>query len=183
LPAKKLVGLQYEPEKGAPAKSVKQKPGGRQANWFAKFNRSEVLQKICDDLSDINQITKAIESYGYRHRLGEVSVEFAPGDTLETTLSKIWRKALGKQQIGLNENFFEAGGTSLKAVQLIALVQKQLKRSLSITTLFECPTIKLLAEKLKGASDGRMKQTDAAEALVRGRQRRSVRTKRKAFLK
>ena len=183
IQTKRLVGLQYEPEKRTPAKSVKQKPAGRQAKWFGNFNRSEVLQKICDELPDINRITKAIESYRYRHKSDDVPVEFAPGDTLETTLSKIWKKVLGKPQIGLNENFFEVGGTSLKAVQVIALVQKQLQRSLSITALFECPTIKLLAAKLKGASEGKMKQTDAAEALVRGRQRRYLRTKRKNVLK
>ena len=48
----------------------------------------------------------------------------------------------------MNDNFFEAGGTSLRAVQVIAMIKKELKQTLSIVSLFECPTVTLLAAKL-----------------------------------
>ena len=180
LPTAKLVGLQYEPEKKAPVTKAKQKRAARPSRWLRRHNRSDVVQGICDELSDIDRIAKAVEDYRYRGKAVDVPVEFVPEDTLEAALSNIWKKVLGRRQIGLNDNFFEAGGTSLKAVQVIALVQKQLKKSLSITTLFECPTIKLLAAKLKGSPDGGANRTGAAEAQIRGQQRRYVMTRRKS---
>ena len=47
----------------------------------------------------------------------------------ETALANIWRKVLGRPQIGMNDNFFEAGGTSLRAVQVIAMIKKELKQT------------------------------------------------------
>ena len=55
-------------------------------------------------------------------------------------------------RVGLNDNFFEAGGTSLRAVQVIAMIKKELNQTLSIVSLFECPTVTLLAAKLSAAS-------------------------------
>ena len=93
------------------------------------------------------------------------------GQTLETSLVNLWGRVLGRRQIGLNENFFEAGGTSLKAVQLVALIQRELKRSLPITALFECPTISLLAARMKSSAPvGNW--IEAVKALRRGQQRR-----------
>ncbi len=189
LPTKTVANLQYEPDKKAQpgpedqAERVKQKPLHQPGIRFGNFDRSEIVQRICDELSDINQIAKAIEDYRYRDKPASVPVEFAPGDTLEAALSHIWKKVLGRRHIGLNDNFFEAGGTSLRAVQVIALVRKELKRNLSITSLFECPTIKLLAAKLKTAADGGANSSGTTEALMRGRQRRYMKTKRKSALR
>ena len=57
--------------------------------------------------------------------------------------------------------------------RLLALIKKELKRNLSIVTLFECPTVTLLAAKLSAASepDERASTSDAA---LRGRRRRNV---------
>jgi acyl carrier protein len=93
------------------------------------------------------------------------------GNSLETALLAIWRKVLGNRHIGLNDNFFEAGGTSLRAVQVIATIKKELKRSLSIVSLFECPTVRLLAVRLRAAAPDTATQT--AGAALRGQQRRN----------
>ncbi len=188
-PAKELANLRYEPDEEVraqpkrPAESLHQKPIDQAKKWFHKLNRSEVVQAICDELSNFEQTAKAIEDYRYRHEPAGGAIEFAPGDSLEVTLSKIWQKVLGRRQIGLTDNFFEAGGTSLKAVQVIALIQKQLKRHLSIVTLFECSTIKLLAAKLNRASDSKKSRPGLVEAQVRGRHRRQVKIRRKTALR
>ena len=83
-----------------------------------------------------------------------------------------------------NENFFDAGGTSLKAVVVIAMIRKELKRDVSIITLFECPTIKLLAARLDGEAGGGVSapadSAAVADAESRGRQRRNKLVKRRA---
>ena len=93
---------------------------------------------------------------------------------MQAALLNIWRKVLARPRIGVNDNFFEVGGTSLKAVQVIAMIRKELKQSLSIVTLFECPTVALLAAKLGAASGEPDGATTAAEAVLRGQRRRGV---------
>ena len=74
----------------------------------------------------------------------------APRDELERELTKIWKKVLGIQSIGIKENFFELGGNSLLAVSLIAKIQKTFDKSLSLATLFqEASTIEQLAKILR----------------------------------
>ncbi|PYK01934.1 MAG: hypothetical protein DME23_02890, partial [Verrucomicrobia bacterium] len=66
----------------------------------------------------------------------------------------------------------EAGGTSLRAVQVIAMIKKELKKTLSIVTLFECPTIRLLGAKLNAAAYSPQGASNAGAAEIRGQQRR-----------
>ena len=82
-------------------------------------------------------------------------------------------------QIGLNDNFFEAGGTSLSAVHVIAAIKKELKQDLSIVHLFEYPTVTLLAAKLRAASETAPGDTASVGAAVRGQQRRGRAARRK----
>jgi hypothetical protein len=133
--------------------------------------RSDRMQRIGEYLYDIKRLTKAVEG----HRLGQQHVAVAhptSANTLETALTDIWRKVLGRAHIGMNDNFFEVGGTSLRAVQVIAMIQKQLKQSLPIVSLFECPTLTLLAAKLNGKRRESHGETAASAAAVRGQQRR-----------
>jgi acyl carrier protein len=107
-------------------------------------------------------------------------VDTAPGSSLQTTLLNIWRKVLGRPRIGLNDNFFEVGGTSLRAVQVIATIKKELNRNLSIVSLFECPTVKLLADKLSAPTAVPGDAAKAAGAALRGQQRRTSVVRRHA---
>ncbi|MCP5105935.1 MAG: amino acid adenylation domain-containing protein, partial [bacterium] len=69
----------------------------------------------------------------------------APGNPTETRLAELWKDLLKLQTIGVNENFFVLGGNSLKAVLMVSRVHKELGVEISITDIFEKPTIKELA--------------------------------------
>lgn len=73
----------------------------------------------------------------------------APRNELEKALVKLWEELLGIDRIGIHDNFFELGGHSLIAVRLFARLKKMVKVDLSLTTLFETPTIAQLAELLR----------------------------------
>ncbi|WP_025028857.1 non-ribosomal peptide synthetase [Caldalkalibacillus mannanilyticus] len=66
----------------------------------------------------------------------------APTTPLEETLAGIWSKVLGQQKIGMNDNFFELGGDSIRAIQLISLMNNECKWNLKIQELYQHPTIK-----------------------------------------
>jgi acyl carrier protein len=91
----------------------------------------------------------------------------------------IWRKVLSRPRIGINNNFFEVGGTSLSAVQLVATIKRELKQTLSIVNLFECPTVKLLAAKMSAGTGEVHGQSAISTAMARGQRRRIVNVRRK----
>lgn len=73
----------------------------------------------------------------------------APRDLLEAQLATIWEEVLGIQRVGVADDFFELGGHSLSAVRVIGQVEQQLGKQLSLTSLFEEPTIEHLASLLR----------------------------------
>ena len=89
-------------------------------------------------------------------------------------------KVLGKPRIGVNENFFEAGRDVAQSRQVSAAIKKELNQSLSIVSLFECPTVALLAAKLNAATEATPAETTTAAAAQRGRQRRYDTMRRRA---
>jgi len=178
FPAERLALVEYDPGEKAPIESEAQDTVGaeklapRPASAFGVADRSERLQRIGENLYDIDRLAKAIEEYRLRKQPFPAAADVTPGSTLETALSNIWSKVLGRPQIGMTDNFFEAGGTSLRAVQVIAMIKKELKQSLSIVSLFECPTVTLLAAKLSGTHGDTHGGTTTAAAALRGQQRR-----------
>ncbi|MBD8900610.1 phosphopantetheine-binding protein, partial [Rhodanobacter sp. DHG33] len=83
----------------------------------------------------------------------------APGDTayarqayeppqgeIEQTLAGIWEELLGLQQVSRHDNFFEVGGHSLIAVQLMERLRRR-GLDIEVRTLFTTPTLADLALK------------------------------------
>ncbi|MBC8030243.1 MAG: amino acid adenylation domain-containing protein [Pyrinomonadaceae bacterium] len=80
----------------------------------------------------------------------ELEKTFAPPqDELELKLARIWEKVLAVGPIGIDENFFELGGHSLLAVRLFAQLEKSFGKNLPLATLFQAPTVRLLAQVLR----------------------------------
>ncbi len=65
----------------------------------------------------------------------------APRNALETLLSKIWCEVLGFEGVGVHDRFFELGGTSLQAAQVVNRVQKEIGEFIYVVTIFDSPTI------------------------------------------
>ncbi len=63
---------------------------------------------------------------------------------------EIWRTLLERDDIGDDENFFDAGGHSLRAVALHQRITEAFGDVIALTDLFEHPTIGALAAHLYG---------------------------------
>jgi acyl carrier protein len=72
-----------------------------------------------------------------------------PRSPVEEMLAAIWRDVLKIDQIGIHDNFFEFGGHSLLAVQLIVRINKQLQIEFPLYALFETPTVAGLSAQLE----------------------------------
>ncbi len=77
-----------------------------------------------------------------------------PGTELEVALAGIWGDVLGADGVAADDDFFDLGGNSLVAVQLIARVRKQLGVKLPIRALFEAPTVAGMAAQVEQAQAG-----------------------------
>ncbi|MCP5051333.1 MAG: amino acid adenylation domain-containing protein [bacterium] len=72
-----------------------------------------------------------------------------PRNDTEKKLADIWQEVLNKETIGINDNFFAAGGHSLKAVQIVSRTHKTLSVELSLRDIFAFPTIAQLARQVE----------------------------------
>jgi amino acid adenylation domain-containing protein len=96
-------------------------------------------------------------------RSGLSSGYVAPQNEIEICLANIWAQILSVDAIGCDDNFFELGGHSLLAAQIAARVRTQLKCEMPISTLFELPTIRLLAERIAAGAAEPVRTIDRTE--------------------
>lgn len=73
----------------------------------------------------------------------------APRDQLESKLVELWAEILGLKQIGINRDFFQLGGHSLKAALLVSRIQKELKVDFQLNEVFRARTIEEQANSIK----------------------------------
>jgi FkbM family methyltransferase len=73
----------------------------------------------------------------------------APQLDSERALAEVWQEVLGVERVGLDENFFELGGTSLLLVQLRSRIQQRLGHEVALVDLFRYPTVGSLDEHLR----------------------------------
>ncbi|PQM48177.1 Chondramide synthase cmdD [Mycobacterium talmoniae] len=72
----------------------------------------------------------------------------APASPVEQTLAGIYTEALGVEQVGLDESFFELGGDSLSAMRTIRAINTALDVNLAVRTLFDAPAVRTLSRQL-----------------------------------
>jgi amino acid adenylation domain-containing protein len=57
----------------------------------------------------------------------------------ESAVAAIWAEVLGVQDVGMEDEFFEVGGHSLLAIQIVARLRSELHRDVPLQALFERP--------------------------------------------
>ncbi|MEH2050452.1 amino acid adenylation domain-containing protein [Nostoc sp.] len=72
----------------------------------------------------------------------------APRNEVEQQLTQVWCTVLERQNIGIHDNFFDLGGHSLLAIKLLNNIQQVFGQQLSLSSLFQNPTIAQLSEQL-----------------------------------
>jgi amino acid adenylation domain-containing protein len=76
----------------------------------------------------------------------------AAGTDLEKEVAGVWREVLGAERVGLDDNFFDIGGTSLLLVSVHGRLQKLLGAKISVADLFAYTTVRTLAKSLGGGA-------------------------------
>jgi acyl carrier protein len=73
----------------------------------------------------------------------------APETAVEEVLAGIWAEVLNLKQVSILDDFFESGGHSLLASQVIARVRDTFQVEIPLRSLFETPTVAGLAERIE----------------------------------
>jgi acyl carrier protein len=73
----------------------------------------------------------------------------APETQTEKELAALWSEILGSDRVGVHDNFFDSGGHSLTATQLVTRIRKSFTVELSLRDFLKYPTIAGLAELIE----------------------------------
>src|SRR5271170_5289357 len=77
-----------------------------------------------------------------------------PGKDPAAIVARLWKEVLGLPRVGLDDNFFESGGTSILATVLLsrinqALFDQTVEAGLPIAAIFEHPTLRAMTSLLQ----------------------------------
>nr|WP_244230977.1 condensation domain-containing protein [Paraburkholderia graminis] len=89
----------------------------------------------------------------------------APSNEIESVLLSIWSAVLGRDDLGVTDNFFEAGGDSIQSLQIIARAREAGWR-LTPRQIFEHPTVSGLAQRAQRLDSPSAHEIDDGAALA-----------------
>lgn len=72
-----------------------------------------------------------------------------PENEIQTKLCSIWESFLGEEQIGIDDNFFDLGGDSLKAMSILNSIKKEFACDIQLQELYEIPNIRNISLKIE----------------------------------
>ncbi len=154
-----LEGTTERPLSNVPAKR------GKNANWNVELRKhlAEFLP-----LYMIPSVFQELEAFPLtpngkidRNALPEPGLKSEPriaaefvvaSNDLESKIASIWQTLLGVQQVGMKDNIFDLGASSLMTVEANNLLQSALGRKIPLVNMFRYPTIEKLAAHLGASS-------------------------------
>jgi peptidoglycan hydrolase-like protein with peptidoglycan-binding domain len=95
------------------------------------------------DGEDVRRLEQNLAALGYYP--GRVDGHF---DLATRAAVQSWQRALGLEQIGVHDNFFDLGGESFAAVQVISKLKQELGMEIPAVSLYEALTVRSLVDLL-----------------------------------
>jgi acyl carrier protein len=100
-----------------------------------------------------------------RHEAGLPNAQGTP-QTLQEVLSAVWAGSLGIEKVGTEDDFFELGGASVVATQIVSRLREMFQMDLPAIILFETPTIEKLSQYMI-EHEARPGQTEKTATLLK----------------
>jgi FkbH-like protein len=115
-------------------------------------NRSERYSRLALDLVSGRAVLEAVRAKGLHARTLSGTIREPATDT-QRKLVALWQELLNVDEVGVEDDYFALGGTSLLAAQMFAEIAKRFAVKLPLTTILDCPTIRLLAPRVEPQAD------------------------------
>jgi acyl carrier protein len=87
----------------------------------------------------------------------------APRNDVERRLAELWRPTLRNDRVGVRDSFFELGGDSVLAAQIIASTHRTFGVEIDVRDAFRSFTIESLAARVESVLLARLDQLTEAE--------------------
>ncbi|MEM9290713.1 MAG: amino acid adenylation domain-containing protein [Acidobacteriota bacterium] len=139
------------------------RPGGLPRTSSGKVRRRSARQGLLDGTLE----TLATWTLGEEERGdGERENRRPPQTDLEKRLAQWWSEVLGVGQVAATDAFFQLGGDSLTATELMARISRELGAELELDVLFDHPTVEELAAHLEGVVAEVGQRREGADVLA-----------------
>jgi len=112
---------------------------------MSSVNKSAQQTQIALELHQAEQVLAQLAAQVRSTRSLKQAI-VPPQTATEHLLVDQWRKLLHVEAVGIQDNYFDLGGTSLLAVELFVWVEQEFGKKLPLTTILEAPTIAQLAD-------------------------------------
>jgi acyl-CoA synthetase (AMP-forming)/AMP-acid ligase II/acyl carrier protein len=113
---------------------------------------------------------KALQALKPKPPVAAVASVSAESD-LEKQIADFWCQTLKLDRVGVEDNFFDLGGHSLLVVQLHKKIRESVDQPVSLTDLYQFPTVRSLAQHMEGGSAS----SSPTKGAQRGERRRAMR--------
>jgi FkbH-like protein/FkbM family methyltransferase len=177
FPADSAAALRFHPEEVVAEPEVPTPADPATAEAATRTARDhDLYDRIAREFPDAAEVLTRVRGTAMQPHAQQTAADLR-GLSLESRIAGIWRDVLRRDTVGLDDNFFEIGGSSLRAVEVVARMSELLKTEVTLVSLFERPTVRTMAAALGpgSASYGRRRQRDSAKrrAAVRRRHKSS----------
>lgn len=117
------------------------------------LNRELDIQLSFEDIFDFPTVQQQVEF-------------IKESQSVSTILNKIWTIILKNNQISEEDNFFEIGGHSLMANQVVNSINDIFKTKISFDTIYEYPTLKLLSKYIEEEKENYQPENEMTEIEI-----------------
>lgn len=138
FPVADAIAVSYRPDA---AVSVPAESNGRKSAAAAAAARHRTaFTRIARELREPTAIAQRVLSPTRAPR--RVAAADLPATGLERELAAMWADLLGVEQVGVHDDFFDLGGTSLLAVQLLSrIIDTYANENLTLSSVLAAPTV------------------------------------------
>jgi len=95
----------------------------------------------------------------------------APQTSIQKSISTVWQEVLNLDKVGIDDNFFDLGGTSFDILKIISHLHELLQMDIPVVSIFRYPTIRLFSDYLKQEKTGQQESIES-EGWHRRRKRK-----------
>jgi FkbH-like protein len=138
---------------------VAQTASGSPASLPLKANEGETLERIATCVQSAAAVLDAVRNQK-KQRPADSGPFVLPVGAVEDALARIWSECLRIDPIGTKDNFFDFGGQSLIATRVLTRVRSEFGVEMSLTNLFENPTVVEMAAHISKALSAGSKSSD-----------------------
>ena len=115
-------------------------------NIFSEYTVCLIIYQVDKIYRD--NLGVAISSFLPQPNFAIKKIKLLPINKLEIEIYNIFKEVLEIEEYGTDDNFFEIGGNSLKAMLLLSKISEKYKYELDIIAFFENPSIKYIGDEL-----------------------------------